>query len=205
MPDHTVPKQLLFKSKPRRPRQERSRLQTDFRSSAPAGGIVSNPKVRPFHLFQHVTDVSTLSWSASSATKSLALTMTPSGTLANICDSYRVIGITLSIDSSYPLDGLDYAVAFDPTGTSISTFADNLRYSNAKVWTPSETSPTMKIVFDRVVGVVSGVAMDSRMIAQSSSATWSAGSLVVTPSVSVTEALSVQVTYQLECINPRFL
>jgi hypothetical protein len=118
-------------------------------SLVPVDGILRNKHDYTFMLPFEQVSVSTYNWGGTSAAIAGSLTMTPSATLSNICDVYRIkqIKITLTANVSSPIAAITrYAVAYDPTSASALNYSAVARYADSISWSPSADNPSLEII-----------------------------------------------------------
>jgi hypothetical protein len=131
--------------------------------------------------------------------------MTPSATLANICDVYRVKQIKVTLTASSPGSSMTrYAVAYDPTSASALNYSAVARYANSIIWSPSADNPSLEIIIKNpAYDSGSTILYDNDTVSVESSNPWTAGVLTVAPMFGVTQNLYVDYEFQVLCLQPR--
>jgi hypothetical protein len=176
-------------------------------SLVPVDGILRNKHDYTFMLPFEQVSVSTYNWGGTSAAIAGSLTMTPSSTLSNICDVYRVIQIkvTLTANASSPGSAITrYAVAYDPTSASALNYSAVARYADSISWSPSPDNPSVEIIIKNpAYDSGSTILYDNDTISVESSNPWTAGVLTVAPMTAVTQNLFVDYEFLVLCLQPR--
>jgi hypothetical protein len=176
-------------------------------SLVPVDGILRNKHDYTFMLPFEQVSVTTYSWNSASAAIAGSLTMTPSATLSNICDVYRIkqIKITLTANVSSPIAAITrYAVAYDPTSASALNYSAVARYADSISWSPSADNPSLEIIIKNpAYDSGSTILYDCNTVSVESSNSWTAGVLTVAPMTAVTQNLYVDYEYLVLCMQPR--
>jgi hypothetical protein len=176
-------------------------------SLVPADGILRNKHDYTFMLPFEQVSVSTYNWSGTSAALAGPLTLTPTATLSNICDVYRVkqIKVTLTANVSSPIAAITrYAVAYDPTSASALNYSAVARYADSISWSPSADNPSLEIIIKNpAYDSGSTILYDNNTVSVESSNPWTAGVLTVAPMITVTQNLYVDYEFLILCMQPR--
>jgi hypothetical protein len=170
-----------------------------------AAGVLRNKHDFTFKLPFEQVSTSTYTWGGTSAAIAGSLTMTPSATLANICDVYRVKQIKVTLTASSPGSSMTrYAVAYDPTSASALNYSAVARYANSIIWSPSADNPSLEIIIKNpAYDSGSTILYDNDTVSVESSNPWTAGVLTVAPMFGVTQNLYVDYEFQVLCLQPR--
>jgi hypothetical protein len=178
----------------------------------PIDGLVKNRSFYSFRLPFEQVDTTTLLWAVGAATGlALPITMTPSGTLANICDTYRVIQvkITLTMNFITPNANWRLAVAYDPTLASALNYSAVSRYADSVVWSPGSDNPSLEILIKRPACFNgSNIDYNTDSVSIESANPWIAGRLLVAPIIGAPQnntTLWADYEFMVECLNPRLL
>jgi hypothetical protein len=170
-----------------------------------AAGVLRNKHDFTFMLPFEQVSIGTYNWGGTSAAIVGSITMTPSATLANICDVYRVKQIKVTLTASSPGSSMTrYAVAYDPTSASALNYSAVARYANSIIWSPSADNPSLEIIIKNpAYDSGSTILYDNDTVSVESSNPWTAGVLTVAPMITVTQNLYVDYEFLILCMQPR--
>jgi hypothetical protein len=176
-------------------------------SLVPADGVCRNKHDYTFMLPFEQVSTSTYTWTGGAAAVAGSLTMTPSATLSNVCDAYRVkqIKVTLTANLSSPTSAITrYALAYDPTSASALNYSAVARYADSISWSPSSDNPSLEIIIKNpAYDSGSTILYDNDTVSVESSNPWTAGVLTVAPMIATQQMLYVDYEFLVLCLQPR--